>query len=1229
MRRISTLLLCLLAVLFVGSSLAQAEAGRGRHKRVYVVPAPKKIAVDGKLNDWDLSGQIWIYVQQDTAEMGSAKYAMMYDKDALYISGEVRDQTPMLNRHDPKVEPQLAWAADVCQIFISLDPKAGYPIRATEFTTDQNMLKNAPVSTLYLWYYTDRQEPSLAMFRGMHFTNPVRPDLGANGAVDHKNFKAAYVKAADGKGYTFEYRIPWDTLGMASTPQPNDLLSGVVCMFWGDAQGLKNGGVGCTYDVMASPGFPWQDTTCWGKVILSEKGNLPKELVEDGVMPEPPLPLTFNYEMPKDGETSIALLDAEGRPIRHVVTQASAKQGPTAVRWNGLDDKGVPLPAGTYRWKGIYHDPITTKFRLSVHNSGNPPHKKEDGTGGWGGDHSNPSSACAVGDDMLLLWPGGEAGSGLIRTDLNGQKKWGITHGGDDAACDGQRIYLRAGGVVLRDFADGRTINFGNGKPALTPPAGEGSGAVTGLAYHQGTLYVAFSGKNLIGVYAAPEGTLKEAWPVPAPGRVAVAPDGRVLAISEGRVVVVTKASAAPLIADHLDNPTGIAVDAQGNIYVANTGALQNVSAFDATGKYLRSIGKAGGRPLIGRYEADGMLEPGGITVDKLGRLWVAETPDSPRRHSVWSTQTGALVKEYFGASEYSTGVTMDPTHPDEVYCHNVIWKVDLDKGTWAPKNTLWRKPSPDAPDVPHAFAGTGPAFHVFTAKNGKQYGWSNTPPTLWLRQGDIFVPLLQIFRFWEGNPYPALTEFAKGKNLHTNYMWRDLNGDAVVQVNEVFQSPINSFRWVDADVTLYAQDGYRVKVESIADDGRPVYNFAKVEKLPIPPANDIWVDPHDQSLYTVSAGGIARWNPDGKLLWNQAKVTGWHGSLNLPPAKPGEIWGVTDPLGVAGEITGVMTYFGPVNLYTRDGLFVAQIMTGKQGWADRIVCESFYGNLVKLANGRTLLLAGDQDGRVTEVLGLESIQRFEGTYTISEADVKAVADAKADFERMKATARPLNIVRGKTQLAQAPAVGKQLAQGMSFNTRAAYDEKNLYLQYEVEQGAELGNVHPDANTLFKGGNCLDLQLATDSAAADAARKTPAPGDVRLLVTRQNGKPMAVLYRPKVKGFAGEATVLTSPVGKEVFDVIEVVSEKITLEYRPRAGGFTAVVTVPLALLEWQPKAGSTVKMDVGYIFGVKSGNLAEKRAYWHNDSFTANVVNDIPHESRLEPAEWGTATIE
>jgi hypothetical protein len=1218
-------------ILALCATLALADAGRGRHKRVYVVPTPGKVTVDAKLDDWDLSGRIWIYVQQETAEMGSAHYAMMYDAEALYISGEVRDPSPMLNRYDPKVNPELAWSADVCQIFLSLDPALGYPIKFSSLQGSEEMFNNSPVGTLYLWYYTDRQEPSLAFFRGMRFTKPARPELGANGAIDPRHFQAAYRKTDDGQGFLFEYRIPWTTLGMKTTPKAGDLLAGVVCVFWSDSTGLKTGGAGWAYDVMATPGFPWQETGTWGKIILSEKGHLPRAVVEEDVAPEKPLPLTFPFTMPRDGETSIALLDADGRPIRHVVTQGQFKGGPTTVRWDGMDDAGKPLAAGTYRWQGIHHAPITTKFLLSVHNSGQPPYKKEDGTGGWGADHSHPTGVCASGDDMFLLWAGGESGWGLIRTDLQGKKRWGINHGGVDVASDGKQVYLLEGhAVVIRGYGDGRTLNFGNGKPKLDPPAGDGDARATGIAYAAGSLYVAYGGRNLVGIYAVPAGTLTGTWGVPAPGRLTVHADGRLLAISQGQVVVVGKDGVTALITTNLEAPVSLSTDAQGLIYVANRGTLQNVSVYDAAGNYLRSLGKAGGRPRLGRYEAGGMLEPGGIAVDKLGRLWVAETLDSPRRHSVWDTRNGRLVKDYFGGSEYSTGVTMDPRHPDEVYCHNVLWQVDLDKGTWAPKSTLWRGEDPNMPGVPGTIAGTGPPFHVFTATNGKQYAWSLTPPTLWRREGDTLRPLLQTFHLFHGTRYPALQEFQKKNGNHNSRFWQDTNRDMKVQFDEFGASKMQQFRWVDADLNLYASSGQRLKPVRIERDGTPVYDFSAPEKLPIGSGSDIWVDPHDRSLYTVGVKGtgIARWSPEGTLLWNCPKVTGWHGSLNLPPAKPGEIWGVTDPLGVAGEITGVMTYFGPVNLFTRDGLFVAQIMNGKQGWVDRLLCESFYGNLVRLANGRTLLLAGDQDGRVTEVLGLETIKRFDGAYTLTETEVTAAASAKADYERQKALAKPLNIVRGKAQLAQAPTVGKAVDATRAFRARAAYDETHLYLQYEIDSPAELVNAHPDPQTLFRGGNCLDLQLATDPA-ADPKRKTPAPGDLRLLVTRQEKKPVAVLYRPKVKGVAGEPIVLISPVAKESFDAIEVVSEKVGLEYKARTGGFTATVTVPLALLGWQPQPGTTVRLDLGYIFGVPTGNLTERRGYWSNNGFAANVVNDIPHESRLEPAEWGTAAVE
>jgi len=47
------------ALLLVLASLGCAQDnGRGRHKQLYVVPAPGPVAIDGQLDDWDLSGQI-------------------------------------------------------------------------------------------------------------------------------------------------------------------------------------------------------------------------------------------------------------------------------------------------------------------------------------------------------------------------------------------------------------------------------------------------------------------------------------------------------------------------------------------------------------------------------------------------------------------------------------------------------------------------------------------------------------------------------------------------------------------------------------------------------------------------------------------------------------------------------------------------------------------------------------------------------------------------------------------------------------------------------------------------------------------------------------------------------------------------------------------------------------------------------------------------------------------
>ena len=294
------------------------------------------------------------------------------------------------------------------------------------------------------------------------------------------------------------------------------------------------------------------------------------------------------------------------------------------------------------------------------------------------------------------------------------------------------------------------------------------------------------------------------------------------------------------------------------------------------------------------------------------------------------------------------------------------------------------------------------------------------------------------------------------------------------------------------------------------------------------------------------------------------------------------------------------------------------------------ISCENYNGDFVKpKGTERYFFLGGDQDGRVSEVLGLDTVRRLKGgEYVITEADANKVATALADYQARRTNVQLLTIAHGKQALDTAQPVSKSLDGARKFEAKAAYDATNLYVAYKVTSPIKLVNDAPDPTLLFKGGNCLDIQLATDPQ-ADPTRKTPVPGDLRILVSRQNGKSIAVIYRPRVKGFQGKPIVFRT-ANSESFDSI-VTSDKITLDYREdnNLQTFTAMVTIPLDVIGWTPRAGTRVKMDLGYIYGNDGGTKASARSYWKNNSFYANVLNDVPCESRIEPAEWGEATVE
>ena len=1217
-----------------------AASGNGKHSKIYVPFVRNTITVDGSLNDWDLDGALEMYVMSETKDLLNAKFALMFDEESLYIGGTVTDSSPMMNQHDPHLSPDRGWDADSCQFRFSIDPSMPYPVNENKF--QKNLPDNPRIIHATLWYFTGRGEPVLQYLTGMNYKTPVQ--YPRNGVVPCRDYEAAYKKHADGKGYTFEYRIPWKVFGAAKGPVPGDMTAGTVQFTFGTPDGTRSGGSATwLYDIKRKPGFTFQNADCWGKLIFVE--NVPRFFLQKGAVSKSTVKsMVLECEVPNDSHISITIFDEKKNAVRQLVSQKKYLAGKHAIRWDGKDDRGNILLPGIYEWKGCYGSRLTGKFILSVHNSGNPPYKLDNGTGGWGGDHGRSRTVAPLKDGMLLAWDAAESGSGIIKVDLNGQKQWGIPRCATYLATDGDRIFYAGDHgflassceIIQLDAKTGMQLPFGDNKAQLTPPGKENE--ITGLAAGNGILFVAVEKQNKIYRYNICSGELLGAFQIRSPQRMHLLKNNVLLVISEGKLLFLSQGKTVREISSFLEFPKGIASDQKGRIYVANGGNLQNITIFNADGRYAGSIGKKGGRPRVGTYDPDGMLEPEGIAVSADARLWVAESLKYPKRQSVWNIETGRLEQEFFGASNYFAWCWMDPEKPDELYSDNCIWKIDLDSGKWSLKSTIWRNTEKNMILPTHDAYGAN--LRVLTAQNGMQYaiGLCEYAPMLFKRTGNIFQPFTGILKINRsrkfGSSYPVIYE-QKMKYPDGHYLWQDQNNDAVVQENEIIRrvEKEKAFLGLDPELRIYG-DNQRIYIPESFQNGAPVYDFHRALQAPAPGYREAGSD--DLIDFNENSGFYRRYDgKTGVLKWNYPFVP-WPKALGFPLVVSGRVYALTMPLGTAGDFTGAASYFGPYHIMTRDGVYIGTVMRdgrdGKGLGADVTAVEVYHGQLVKPKGmERYFLLAGDQDGRITEIFGLDSMKRLSGgRFIISKEQIQKnqAEQSKVDRESHSARIKRFEILRGGREcLNDGKPLKVVLDDGRAFEVNAAYDRKKLYLRYRVKSDAELTNSITDSNLIFKGGNCIDLQIACNTK-ADPQRKKPVPGDIRLLFTRKQGVPFAMLYQPKTQKTGNTPVILRSPTGEESFDAIQRFDD-FSMTYRKTKDGFSAILEISLTALNLELSSGQELRMDFGYLYGNPEGSVTAIRSYWNNKSFTANVTYDIPHESRIEPDRFGIVYIE
>ncbi|MBN2449150.1 MAG: hypothetical protein JXR77_02105 [Lentisphaeria bacterium] len=1292
------------AVLLLGIG-AWTWAGQTRHDRVLAVPAPAGVVLDGDLADWDLTGAVDTAFDDAVRPRFALRLAFMFDDEAFYVGADVADESPLLNRHDPRVEPTRGWAGDCLQVRLCSDPDAPYPL------PDSNSDRICHVT---LWYFTDRREPVCQLQYGMDY-HGLEVFTGTESGV-------AFRPWPDGKGYVLEARLPWTRLRAAGKPPgPGEALALVVQPLWGDASGTKHV---CTFnDIIRGVGFSFQGCAMWGQAILSPRGNLPAAAKVRSTA-EQAAPLRVEIPLPDLDAVvlSAAILDEAGSLVRSlpVITPLpdTARNGNLpALPWNGLDDDGHPLPPGAYTVAALTHRGIGQRCVTSLHNAGTPPWRTDDGTGSWGGDHGPPVAAAADRNRIYLGWTISEAGWAVLALDQDpaaagrARKRWGQRQLHDlgilvtALATDGQRVFVaqdgkrwgekeaktHTAGVVMWEAETGKPLNFPFGKRALVvstwdaalkPPdkalfeaiaegiAGPRSTGLNllGLAVDGDLLYASLCLENRIVIYDWRRGEKVGDIVVPRPVGLALAADGRLLAVSGRTVVAVDREArtALPLVREGLSAPWQIAVGTDGLLYVSDCGAAMQVKVFAPDGRPLRTIGRDGGRPWIGRYDPTGMLMPAGLALGRDGSLWVAEHDDTPRRTSVWSGD-GRLLHDLLGPGAYAVEGLADPRRPAWVNVHNTLFEVDYAGGAARTLATLLR-PNLRGPqiDLDGGFMGRALKLRHVHGRSYAVHTGRGAVIVYRLREDLTTDPLVAMGDC--GHLTFHLPEQVRSRLTYSHdhtFYWEDTNRDTFFNLDEIEITPVRTVLreywgpWVDEDLGFWCMRGseiHHTPVTAWRDDGMPVYPRPGEERALFRARGDQvhYVMPAADSLFAIEQQGgnaqtgkgaewaaVSRYSLTGQRRWAYRRV--WPGfGLEAPLSKPGDVVGAMKFIGhlTVGDqlLIGVNGYFGQFNLISGDGLWVASLCKdtryGPPADATTVWPENFSGQIFRnREDGKAYLIAGDTDARIWEITGLETIRSARATLRISPEDHERALEAALRQQGADPHVPPLRLLRQPDiepdgNLAEwdlNAATTLDAGPGRQARIALAQDGKCLFLACQVDDPSPMRNGGSDPALAFKTGDVCDLMLATDPT-ADRTRSEAVRGDIRLAFTVLEERPVCILYEPVLRTGQRQARLLSSPTGVVSFDRIAILDEaRVTVQRS--ASAYVLEAAVPLAAIGLAPRAGDLLRGDVGVVFSDPGGNRNVLRLY-HANRETA-IVNDIPSEARLTPQHWGVIRVE
>ena len=1255
------------------------------HAEIHVVPPPGKVVIDGTLDDWDLSGAITMFIDEASKASYSVRGAMMYDKEFLYVGARVKDPTPMMNNYSFGGEASKAWDADAIQIFLVSNPdlksNASLQTGGRMSPEDQQF-----VTTFWLWYSTQDQAPGFFSLHTLQYQNPTLNPPGVEKAIvkdeDGRGCTMEYRipwkvlraprEIVPGDTMQCQWQLMWgNDRGTTTRCGMTDVRRGTSGDLgymgpssWGTAIFEKAGNlklveksVSSRADGFIPISFTLDTPAKVSLAICDATGKLIRTGL--GAQPYPAGAQTWMWDGLDDADKPVPA----GSYTAKILTHDGIGQKFVC----NIGVSGTPpyqTEDGTGGWAGDYRYPQSMAIDgdcvilgTAIAEASQPTIRTDlDGRKKFGTAVAGHAVALHKGFGYMLS----AGGARITKFNLENGMLAPFTTGRPETVVPGMRP-----GESGQDWV-ARSWQF------------------HGIAAVGDQLVVSSLTDDKLFLLDIASGATRGEAALPKPYGLAVGPDGGLYAVSGkavGRYDLKTQQFEA--FAENLDDPKHLAVDAAGNVYVSLHGKAMQVWKIAPDGKVLLTYGIAGGRPEIGTFNPAGMLKPWNVAVDKNGRLWVAEADAQPKRYSVWNVD-GTLWKEFFGSMDYSTTAYLDPAKPEFIHAQCVRYRVDYDKGTWYPDATILRKR--DEAGVPLGVPDAHGGASIRTVKGRTFFVVGNLGLTIYEQVGDTYLPRLASFTATkekvplgrDGKPNPK----AKPRPTKVPSLWVDDDNDGTVEPEEIRETDAPwTYMWtpcVDAEMNLYQPIGNRWAAQGGAKTTQPYgiarwtfQGFNDKGGLVYGKVTDVATDPDggavaeaipdatDGSMVALVSGGslergqrpqgsghrVVMFSPDGKKRWAYQNVHcafAWTGDAYTPGHLAGAMVFVR---GTTPDLVGVTGYYGQYFLLDKqDGLFVDALGEDQRSVykldQHMVLTENFNGTVFRHPNGKTYFLGGDADLRLWELTGLDTMKRQSLRVTVSAEQVaKAGAAAKQNFLAGQGA------VGKKTaklpRLKKATADGKydewQASQPLTIcmegnrtaQAQIGYEDSSLHVRFQVSDESPFVNTPSDPRLLFKSGDAVEVNLATDLEKRPVRgqnQQQMKPGDVRIIVARTaNGDLVATRYRyvTTEKEKPNTFSVETKSSGKDTLDDVAVWTD-LPVNASVTKDGYVVEVAIPWKDLGVEPKPGLALLGDVGVIYGNEGGTKNAIRYLWSDKSPEVSINNDIPSEIRIHPNQWG-----